>query len=105
MKNLLILAALAAGGYGLYQMLNTITPAVDAVNPASLLREGKMAEQVARGKMAQATVDTMQQNVNGFRDLNGRFPTSLQELVDKKLIDAVPPGLAYDPATGTVSAN
>lgn len=105
MKQLLFVAALAAGGYGLYQWLNTITPAVDAVNPANQLREGKAAEAAARGKMAQATVDTMQQNVNGFRDLNGRFPSSLEELVEKKMIDAVPPGLSYDPATGTVSAN
>ena len=104
MKKLLILAALAAGGYGIYHLLDTVSPAVDAANPANQLRQGKMAEEVAGAKMAQAAVETMQQNVNGFRDLNGRFPASLQELVDKKMIDAIPPGLNYDPATGVVSA-
>lgn len=104
MKNLLILAVLVAGSYGIYQALNSISPAVDAANPARQLQQGKAAEDVARSKMAQATVENMQQTVNGFRDANGRFPTSLQELVDKKMIDSIPPGLAYDPNTGVVSA-
>jgi len=104
MKNLLILAVLAAGGYGIYKWLDTYTPAIDAANPAHQLQQGKAAEDVARSKMSQATVETFQQAVNGFRDQNGRFPTSLQELVDKKMIESIPPGITYDPATGVVSA-
>jgi hypothetical protein len=104
MKHLVILVVLGAGGYGLYQLLNTVTPAVDAANPANQLRQGQAAEAAARAKMGEAAVATVQQAVNGFRDLNGRFPASLQELVDKKLIDGIPPGLAYDPATGVVSS-
>ena len=104
MKNMLILAVMVAGSYGIYRYLNTITPAIDAVNPANQLKQGKMAEEIARGKMSQATVEQFQQAVNGFRDQNGRFPTSLQEMVDKKMIESIPPGITYDPATGVVSA-
>ncbi len=104
MKNLLILAALAAGSYGIYRYLNTITPAVDAVNPANQLKQGKAAEDIARSKMSQVTVESIQRAVNGFRDANGRLPASLQELMDKGMIDSIPAGIVYDPATGVVSA-
>jgi hypothetical protein len=39
-----------------------------------------------------------------FKALNERLPNSLQELVEAGLIDHVPEGFSYDPATGTVTA-
>ena len=102
MKNLVIFGLLAAAGYGIYRYLDTYTPLATA--PATQLREGQKAEEVARAKVGGARVAAVQAAVNGYRDQYGAFPASLQELVDKGLIESVPPGVTYDPATGTVSA-
>lgn len=39
-----------------------------------------------------------------FKTLKERLPNSLQELVEAGLIDHVPAGYEYDPATGNVTA-
>jgi hypothetical protein len=58
---------------------------------------------------AVATVDvaSLTQAVSMFNVDEGRYPKSLQELVDKKYIGQIPPApygkkLDYDPATGVV---
>lgn len=103
MKKILFFGVLAAASYGIYRSLETYATPV-ATAPATQLKEGKAAEDMARRVTGQATVESVQRAVNGFRDANGRFPSSLQELVDKGLLESVPGGVTYDPATGTVSA-
>ncbi len=102
MKKLVMFAVLVAISYGIYRYLDNFTPLATA--PATQLKQGKAAEETALRITSQAKVEEIQRAVNGFRDANGRFPTSLQELVDKGMLDAVPTGLQYDPATGVVSA-
>lgn len=105
MKKLLIVALLCGAGWLTYRWLDQYSGGVvKAANPAEQLREGKKAEEIVQEKANKEKVDEIQRAVNGFHDTEGRWPSSLQELVDKKLIDAVPPGVVYDPATGRVSA-
>jgi hypothetical protein len=74
------------------------------MNPATQLVNGRTAIDAAKRVTGREVVDSVQRAVNGFRDAEGRFPSSLQELVEKKYIEAVPGGVTYDPATGAVSA-
>lgn len=108
MKKLFILALFVGGGYGFYRWLNSSTAdmVADTIKNGSsqALENGKVAEQAAARATATAAVNSVQEAVNGFKAQEGRWPTSLQELVDRKIIDGIPPGVVYDPATGQVSA-
>jgi hypothetical protein len=105
MKKLLILAIFGGIAYGGYTMMNVLFEGgKGAMNPAVQLTKGQEAVNAARRAMGKDVVDSVQRAVNAFHDTEGRFPTSLQELVDKKYIETVPGGVTYDPATGTVSA-
>ena len=103
MKKLLILALLVGAGWAIYRYaLVPMTPL--ATLPATELKEGEKAKEVAQEKVNQALVSQIQEMVNGYRDRYGSLPASLQDLVDKGLIDHVPSGIVYDPQTGKVSA-
>jgi len=105
MKTLVYLAILAGLGYGAYKMMDYFTQGGKGpMNPAVQLQNGQRAVEAAKRVTGKEVVESVQRAVNGFRDAEGRFPSSLQELVDKKYIEAVPGGVTYDPATGTVSA-
>jgi predicted negative regulator of RcsB-dependent stress response len=65
----------------------------------ALQRSQAKAETVA----SNANVLLVQEAVNKYRALKGSTPASLQDLVPE-LIDHIPGGVVYDPATGTVSA-
>lgn len=108
MKKLLIIALFVGGGYGFYRWLNSSTAdmianaAKDGTSTA--LEKGKAAEDAAAAQVNAAKVSSVQEAVNGFKAAEGRWPSSLQELVDRKLIDGIPAGVVYDASTGKVSA-
>jgi len=105
MKKLLLLALLAGLGYGGWMFMDYFTGGGKGpMNPATQLKSGQAAVDAARRAASKETVEFVQRAVNGFRDAEGRFPSGLSELVEKKYLDAVPAGVTYDPATGTVSA-
>ena len=105
MKTLVYLAILAGLGYGGFQVMVYFAGGVKGpMNPATQLVNGQRAVDAAKRSTSQEVVNSVQGMVNGFRDAEGRFPASLQELVDKKYMEAIPGGVQYDPATGKVSA-
>ena len=105
MKMLIYLAILAGLAYGTFQMMVYFSGgAKGPLNPGTQLVNGRTAIDAAKRATSKEVVDGVQQAVNGFHAAEGRFPATLQELVEKKYIEAVPGGVTYDPATGTVSA-
>lgn len=53
-------------------------------------------------------LSSIQRAINQFQGMEGRYPKSLEELVDQRYLPQLPPvphdkKLSYDPATGTVS--
>ena len=70
----------------------------------------KYGEVMSRTMQRAKDVDivlSLHQAVQAFRAVKGRYPESLQELVDEQFIAAIPPApqgkrIVYDGATGTV---
>jgi len=107
MKKLLFLVVVGGACYGLYQWFESysggaIDKAAKAAGGGQLIRGQQIIENSAN-KIAGASLEVVKQSVSRFKEANGRNPTSLQELVDKGLLDSVPAGVNYDPATGEVT--
>jgi hypothetical protein len=65
--------------------------------------QARHIEDKARDTVDMANVLQTQNAVDGFNASKGRLPATLDELKDEGFVQNVPPGLAYDPATGKVS--
>ena len=108
MRNLLIVAVLAALAYGGYRWFEDSTGgAIDTTTKeigGEQLRRGEKMVARTRAKMGNVKVDKVRTAVRAFKERHGRNPASLQELVDEGFLDAVPSGIKYDADTGEVSA-
>ncbi len=104
MKKLLVIAVLAAGGYGIYWWLEQYAGKAVTEATSGQVERGQEAVEKARTVAAGAAVQAVRSAVEAYRAATGSWPASLQELVDKGYLQNVPGGINYDPATGTVSA-
>jgi len=69
------------------------------------LIKGQEVINKAKGLVAGASVDAVQQVVNTYKAETGSWPASLQDLLSRGKLTDLPGGLSYDPATGTVSSS
>lgn len=109
MKKLLvviILAGLAYGGYMLMVKFKDSSMGEGVRDMAGgQLQRGRQAVDTAKDVAGEVAVKAVRRAVQGFKDQFGKYPDSLQDLVDKGLITELPGGLSYNPETGEVSRN
>lgn len=108
MKRLLFVIVVAGACYGLYRWLENsyggaLATAGKEMGGAQLVRGQQQADRAA-DTVAGANVEVVRQAVARFKEANGRYPASLMEMVDRGLLDSVPAGVNYDPASGEVTA-
>lgn len=108
MRNILIVAGLAALAYGGYRWFESSTggaidKAAREVGGERLRRGQRMAGRVEE-KMGEVKLKKVRDAVRAFAERFGRNPASLQEMVDEGHLDACPAGVKYDAETGEVSA-
>jgi hypothetical protein len=102
MKKLLVLAVLVLAGWGVYKWMETLH--VEKVMGPDQVKEGEKLKAMAERAVGKADMGVVREAVAKFRSAENRFPSSLQEAVDKGYLDKVPAGVTYDPATGEVKA-
>ena len=102
MRNAIIAIVLLALGIFLIARFapNTFKPGTSIVKAGNDL---KASEDKAKETGDLANRVTLQNAVNSFKMSESRYPSNLQELIDKKYIDRMPAGdWKYNPETGEV---
>jgi len=102
LKKIIGLAVLAALVYFGVKWLKDWNPPQEQTPSGytkTLQREEQRAVSVTRASQVQGLTDAVWK----FKALKERLPNSLRELVEAGLVDHVPAGFNYDPATGTVT--
>jgi len=108
MKKLLFFLLVMGGiTWGIYRYIEYVTH--NALKDAShemaggQLQRGRYLVGRAQDKLGEAAAQPVRAAVESFRAQNGRYPSSLQELVDKGFMANIPAGLSYDSSTGAVT--
>ena len=102
MKKLLFLAVVVVVGWALYRYMGALH--VEKAFGTDQFKQGEKAKLAAERAVAKADLGVLTEAVAKFRATENRFPSSLQEAVDKGYLDKVPAGVSYDPVTGEVKA-
>jgi hypothetical protein len=64
----------------------------------------RAAEQAAQNATGQANLVNLQITINSYHAAQGKYPETLEELVDKGMIYKIPADVKYDPQTGQVTS-
>jgi hypothetical protein len=102
MKKLLVFALVVVGGWAVYRYMGALH--VEKAFGTDQFKQGEKAKLAAERAVAKADLGVLTEAVAKFRATENRFPSSLQEAVDKGYLDKVPAGVSYDPVTGEVKA-
>ena len=103
MKNILIIVVVLVIGWFTYKFIkesNQRQPDNAATRYADTLAKD---EQKAQQAVDDARIELIRRAVSSYNSALGKYPASLDELVQKGYIQSYPQGLKYDPATGQVS--
>jgi predicted transcriptional regulator of viral defense system len=103
MKNIIIILILVAAGWFLISRFapDTLKPSKTIINAGASLKND---EDRAKDAANIANKVTIQNAVNSFKMAENKYPSSLQDLVEKKYLDRIPSGeWKYNAETGEVS--
>jgi hypothetical protein len=100
-KAIFVIALLIVGGIG-YYLWGKIEEAPKEATLPGYTNALKNDEAKAQAAAAGAQLDVVKSAVEKYRSDKGSLPATLQDLVPN-YIDHIPGGIAYDPATGSVT--
>ncbi len=104
MKNLIIILIIVVAGWFIIKQIAPKGKPDDAITKYG--NTLKNDEDKAKAAAATADVAILQGAVTSYRASNGKFPDTLQELVDKGFLSHMPSGdFTYDAGTGAVGTN
>ena len=101
---LLVLAGLVYGVYWYFEQKSggAVEKFTKEMSGEQLMR-GKRALTSIERKMTEDKAEAVRRALQLYQVQTGRFPSSLNELVDRGFLQSVPSGLNYDSSSGTVS--